>query len=576
MINPETGDQIIFNGEIYNFQCLARDLAAEGIPLHGHSDTEVLLHGLSLWGTDLIPRLEGMFAFAFYNAREQSVLLARDPVGIKPLYVAHIPGGLVFASEVRAVLASGIVAREWDMQAIAALLAYGAPQQPNTIFASIKSFPPGCFQTINPRQIARLPSPQRYWTYPACDDRLDEARSIEAIRTTMEDSVRDHLVADVPVGVFLSSGIDSTIVGTLAGKFSPHIRAFTVGFTDQPDMSEVPLAAETARLAGLRHVDVQITGADAEAACAHWLAVLDQPSMDGLNTYVISQAVRKEGIAVALSGQGGDELFGGYPSFVDVPRLVSMLRLISWMPIPLRKALFRTASFRKSEAVRQKLLDIIECKPRIMELYLQRRRAMSNSQLASLGITARTLGLNDAYLSEACLDGLRFDGDSTADISRLESHFFQGNMLLRDVDANSMAHSLEIRVPILDKRMLDLACRIPGDVRLPPHARSKHLLRTAFEPMFRPSLMQQKKKGFTLPIRRWMHGPLRELCEASLRHLKSSEMLHAEGVDSVWNTFLKQPESPIWSRAFVLCVLGFYMRKMDAVPASHAPVAPVR
>jgi asparagine synthase (glutamine-hydrolysing) len=563
MIHPRTGDQIVFNGEIYNFAELRDRLRADGETFAGHSDTEVLLHGLSRHGPDYIRKLRGMFAFAFFNAREQSLLLARDPVGIKPLYIARTPGGLVFASEVRAVLASGVVPRDWDMRTIAGFLAYGAPQQPQTIFSAVRSFPAGCYQLIRADQFdGALPPPVRYWDWPECDKTITERQAVEEIRAVMETAVKEHLVADVPVGVFLSSGLDSTIVGSLAAKHTPHLRAFTVGFADQPDMSEAPLAAETARLVGLEHVDIQITGADAAASVVPWLESIDQPSLDGHNTYVISKAVRAAGITVALSGQGGDELFGGYPTFTDVPRLRAMLRLFAWVPVPTRKALLRLASLRRPEAIRQKLLDIAGCRAQVLDLYLQRRRAMSNSQLATLGIESARLGLDDGFLTDDALGGLHFNGDRIADISRLECHFFQGNMLLRDVDCNSMAHSLEIRVPILDQRMLDLACRIPGPVRLPPGGKSKHLLRTAFADVLRPALLQQKKMGFTLPIRRWMTGPLRGLCEDALASLKSNDILRAGGIDSIWNAFLKEPESPIWTRAFSLCVLGHYMAKM--------------
>lgn len=569
MVHPDTGDQLIFNGEIYNYLELRDALKSEGVRFAGHGDTEALLHGLSRWGAGCVPRLKGMFAFAFYNVREQSLLLARDPVGIKPLYVARIPGGgIAFASEVRAILASGAVSREWDIQAVASLLAYGAVQQPHTVFAAIRSFPPGCHQVISAQRPDDPPSPQRYWRFPDCDRSVTEDQAVERVRATVNDAVKDHLVADVPVGVFLSSGLDSSIVGMIAARHSPLMKAFTVGFADQPDMSEAPIAAETARLAGLDHHDIQITGADAEAAVVPWLESIDQPSIDGLNTYVISQAVRRAGITVALSGMGGDELFGGYASFTDVPRLRTMLRLLSWIPAPLRRAMLGAAAMRRSRAVREKLLDISGCRAHVFDLYLQRRRMMSNGQLRTLGIDARRLGLNDGFLSEAAMDGVQFSGDMIADISRLECQFYQGNMLLRDTDANGMAHGLEIRVPLLDQRVIDLACSIPGAVRLPPRGRSKHLLRKAFAPEIRPELSQLRKRGFTLPIRRWMLGPLREHCEHSLRLLKENETLQPHGVDAVWSAFLREPESPIWTRAFMLCVLGFYMGKMSPTPGT--------
>jgi len=284
--------------------------------------------------------------------------------------------------------------------------------------------------------------------------------------------------------------------------------------------------------------------------------------MDGLNVYLISKVVREQGITVALSGQGGDELFGGYPSFGDVPKLRGMMRKIGWLPRALRAAFARSATIGRSEAVRQKFMDMARTDGSLRSLYFQRRRAMSCDQLAHLGLYSRELGLDDSFQPPDALEGVMADdGDPVWSISQLESRFYQGNMLLRDSDANGMAHSLEIRVPLLDQRMLDLMLATPGRVRLPNGRADKHLLRVAFAPMLRPALLNQGKKGFTLPIRRWMTGPMRDLCEHALIGLKSTGCLRKEGIDSLWQSFLSNPESPIWSRAFTLCVLGLYIRR---------------
>lgn len=562
MVHPKTGDELVFNGEIYNFQGLKQELLSAGECFIGHSDTEVLLHGLSRWGPDYLKRLKGMFAFAFFNAREQSLLLARDPVGIKPLYVASFPDGILFASEVRAILASGLVERTLDMQGVAGLLAYGAVQAPNTVVRGIRSFPAGSYQIFHAHGNGVAHTPQHYWSYPAARVQCTTGEVVEQLEHTLETAVCEHLVADVPVGVFLSSGLDSTIIAALMARHTTRVRTFTVGFADQPDMSEIPLAAETARLFNLDHTPILINGPQAEAATMAWSQSLDQPSVDGLNVYLISKVVREQGITVALSGQGGDELFGGYTSFSDVPRLRGMMRKIGWLPRLCRQAFAQMATMGRSEAVRQKFLDMVRTDGSVRSLYLQRRRAMSVDQLARLGIGARELGLDDSFLPPESLDGVAVDDrDPVWSISQLESRFYQGNMLLRDGDANGMAHSLEIRVPLLDQRMLDLMLAIPGPVRLPNGRADKHLMRMAFAPMLRPALLNQTKRGFTLPIRRWMTGPMRDLCEHALTGLKSVGCLSAAGIDSLWQSFLSNPESPIWSRAFTLCVLGLYIRK---------------
>lgn len=560
MVNAATGDVLTYNGELYNFQGLRRELEAEGVRFRGHSDTEVILHALGRWGPGSIDRMCGMYALAFYNARARTLLLARDPLGIKPLYIGRGGDGtVVFASEVRAVLASGVVSRDVNRGAVAGLLAYGAVQEPATFYAGVAPVPRGAVQEIDlsgerpgeARTIGR-------WRFPAVDESWNEARAVEAVKERLEIAVRDHLIADVPVGVFLSSGLDSTIMAGLAARHTERLRTFTVGFADNADMSEAALTKQTAADLGVEHNEIQVTGAEALASVRAWLGALDQPSMDGLNVYVISEAVRKRGIVVALSGQGGDELFGGYPSFADVPRAAAKMKQIAWMPAPVRAGLAGLATMRRPAAVRMKAADMARSGGSLRELYLHRRRAMSDGQLAELGIEAG--GAVDAsFLPAGATDDVEPCGDEVATIARLESRLYMGNMLLRDGDANGMAHSLEIRVPFLDRRVIDLAYSIPGRVLLPEGKANKHLLRRAFGPLVRPELASLAKRGFVLPIRRWMTGPLRETCETALAHLRSSGFVRPAGVDAVWSRFIAEPESPIWSRAFTLVVLGSYL-----------------
>jgi asparagine synthase (glutamine-hydrolysing) len=273
--------------------------------------------------------------------------------------------------------------------------------------------------------------------------------------------------------------------------------------------------------------------------------------------------VRLHGFTVALSGRGGDELFGGYRSFVDVQRLYRMMRMIRWLPRFARVGLARAATFSRSEIVKYKLRDIVRTSGSVPELYFQRRRLMAGPRLKALGIDNRVLGLTDSFQAPETLASLVTSADDIVwSVSQLECRFYQGNMLLRDSDANGMAHSLEIRVPMLDQRMLDLVLPVPGPVRLPDGACNKHLLRTTFPDFLRPELLNQTKRGFALPIRRWMLGPMREMCEDAIWNLKTWGMLRSEGIEATWRSFLADPESPVWSRAFTLCVLGSYLHRM--------------
>lgn len=565
MAHPETGDQIIFNGEIYNFQALRHELEAAGAKFRGHSDTEVLLHGLVRWGPEYISRLEGMYAFAFYKKSDGRLLLARDPVGIKPLYFSKPREALVFASEVRGILAAGLIDRKVDRQAVAGLLAYGSVPEPLTIYDSIRTFPAGCWRWFDARRLqdAEPLPPIRYWSFPEVNVQANESGAVCTLRETLDAAVRDHLVSDVPVGVFLSAGLDSTIMAALAAKHTPQLRTFTVGFADRPEMSEASLAAETARRIGTQHTDIQITGQEAEATARRWLDSLDQPSVDGLNTYVISQAVRAQGIVVALSGLGGDELFGGYSSFARVPRLMRLLGRVSWVPRSLRSAATSLATLGKPSAVQQKARDMAASNAGIVELFLQCRRSMSNGQLAALDVHAHELGLEPTFLPPDVMGSLRPQTDDVlAALSRLESTFYMGNTLLRDSDTNGMAHSLEIRVPLLDRRMLDFALALPGSVKLPTGVNNKHLLRTAFSEYLPSELTSRHKTGFTLPIGHWVAGPMRDLCESALRHLKGTGLLNRAGIDAVWSEYIRGTDRVHWTRPVTLCILGHYLQQV--------------
>lgn len=563
MTHPVTGDVLIYNGELYNHLELKQELEGRGVVFRGSSDTEVILHALVEWGPECVDRLKGMFAFAFLWKSQRRILLARDPLGIKPLYFATLPGVFAFASEVRSLVASGLVETEIDRRAMAGLLAYGAVQEPYTIFKQIRALEPGTVQMVElypatvwtPRVIHR-------WSIPEPDAAIDERAAVETLRKTLDESVRDHLISDVPVGVFLSAGIDSTIIASLAARHNRNLRTFTVGFADNPDLSESEFTGRTAADLGLQHTDVQVTGAEAVDSTKSWLSSLDQPSMDGFNVYLIAQAVRAQGIKVALSGQGGDELFGGYASFRDVPNLVRTMSRISWLGSDLRGRMASMAMTGRAHAVKEKAGDLFRTNGSAHELYLQRRRLMSDSQLAALGIDSTSLGLHRSFIPQETFDAIgAIAGDPVATVSRLESRLYMGNMLLRDGDANGMAHGLEIRVPFLDRRMLEMAYRIPGKIMLPEGKANKHLLRQAFGNFLRPELATMGKRGFILPIRRWMCDSLRPMCEEGLESLKTAGFVEKAGVDAIWQRFLGDPESQIWSRAFTLCVLGMYLKR---------------
>jgi asparagine synthase (glutamine-hydrolysing) len=561
MTDPATGNALVFNGEIYNFRSLQRELRATGVEFRSTGDTEVLLAALTRWGVPAtLKRLEGMYAFAFLDRRDCRLTLARDPLGIKPLYLAETGGGVAFASEVRAVLASGLVPDEIDRRGLAGFLAYGAVQHPFTLHERVRSLPPGSYQQFTATDTGwTADRPVSFWSYPEPES-VDARTATDTVRDTVTAAVRDHLIADVPVGVFLSAGLDSTIVAGVAAEAAPDLRAFTVGFSDHPDVSEMTLAADTAKLLGLTHVPINLPVADAETAFGEWLTAADQPSIDGLNTFVISRAVRREGIKVALSGLGADELFGGYPSFRDVPRLMRMRRRVGWLPGGVRRGLAGAVALRRPAAVRRKLADMMGGNGSLTDLYFHRRRVLSDREMSALGFRAGDIGLTPDFHDRSELAGID-PADPVRAVSQLESRFYQGNMLLRDSDVMGMAHGLEIRVPFLDRRLLEVVHAIPGAVRLPPGVPGKHLLRTAFAHLLRPQLTERPKTGFTLPVARWMLGPLRERCQKAIAACGDALSLPKSAVQGVWAEFERQPAGPQWTRALALVAAGDFVSR---------------
>jgi asparagine synthase (glutamine-hydrolysing) len=562
MKHPSSGDVLVFNGEIYNAPALRRQLESEGEEFRGHSDTEVLLHALGRWGTNCLGDLDGMYAFAWLDRRNQRLVLARDPLGIKPLYAVEVNGSLLYSSEVRALVASGQISGELDSLGLSSLLAYGSVQAPRTLFRGVRAFPAGHWQAFRIGDGIDASAPQSHWTFPAAESDRRRDDTIASVRDLLSESVKRHLLSDVPVGIFLSSGIDSTIVASLAAQHQTNIEAFTVGFTDAEDHSEAGLAEKTAGALSIPHQTLWLSENEAKDAALPWLDSLDQPSMDGLNTYVLSKCLRDSGIVVALSGQGGDELFGGYPSFQDVPRLLRLVGLVRKLPSSLQPSAIAILSTGRGVAFREKLVNMIQVGADLRGLALQRRRCFSDTQITQLLCEGPSHEVvRNHYLEPSEFAELPIsDDDPIHAVSLLESKFYLGNTLLPVGDSSGMSHGLEIRVPMLDRPVLNAVLGMPGDLRLPNGTADKHLLRHAFATCLRPELTRQSKRGFVLPVKRWMKGPLRPVCESALATLKDHDCFREDGIESIWKTYLREPETPIWSRAWLLVALGKYLQ----------------
>jgi asparagine synthase (glutamine-hydrolysing) len=581
---------VIFNGELYNYRELRQRLILAGHRFTSNSDTEILVHGWEEWGEDLLSELRGMFAFALLDLRKHFatvpiLFLARDPVGIKPLCYSQTPQGFVFASELRALLASNLVPRNLSQDALTSYLLFGSVSEPVTLVEHVFSVPPGHRLLLHLPDRRRSPRPRPWWDpsrSPAAKDfnrPRDFSSASRALRPLLEDAVRAHLIADVPVGLFLSSGLDSTAIAALAARAQQGIRSFTLSFPDTP-YDEAPLARLVAQRTGTNHTEVPLHGADMLARLDEALAALDQPTMDGINTYFVSWAARKVGLKVALSGLGGDELFAGYQTFRDTPKLQRLETLSHFVPAPLRRLsapLIRTLVSRNSSPdAARKAGDAWILPDALPHPYFFSRLLFPPSELSRLTqpkFRSSAVAADGATLDPTWLAWLERASDQAkllepiAGISWLEMRTYMVSTLLRDTDSVSMARSLEVRVPLLDTPLIEFMCALPDQARTQPgqptassKTHSKALLRSALDGLLPAEILDQRKRTFTLPWENWMRTSLRPRIEASFSSVAPAlaPHLHSAGVISVWDSFLHGQTT--WSRPWSLYVLNEWCR----------------
>lgn len=561
MQNPTAGDWIVYNGEIYNYPALRKELEAAGHSFASRCDTEAILKGFDQWGTGCFERLRGMFSLALYDAHKQRLVLARDPMGIKPLYYFSNGKTFAFASEVRALLATGHIPREINRRALASLLAYGAVQAPDTICKGVRALPPGTFAEIALAGSGYEPSIREFWHFPAPQPRDDREKAVAEVREHLEQSVQSHLLSDVPVAVFLSRGLDSTAIAALSASTSDQsVEAFTVTLEGHPAMDEGTAAARFAQHLGLRHHKVALTDAEARSQAQDFLNALDQPSVDGLNTYVVSKAVHDQGFKVALSGLGGDEIFGGYSTFRDIPRLLRWAPWAKAIPSGPRRFASAVLFAGKSPVQRLKAVELAETPFQCDHLYFRRRRLFSDREMTAFGLPAKDLGLNADYIPPECNQSQYLEPDAPeSTVGNLESRFYMANMLLRDADVCGMAHGLEIRVPMLDLDLVNLVSKLPSAWRVRDGRSNKPLLIDAMKERMASDLANQPKLGFSLPIADWMAGPFRERLAGLLDGVKSSNLLDSRAADQAWQQFTARPHAGTWPRAWLLAVLGSWI-----------------
>jgi asparagine synthase (glutamine-hydrolysing) len=651
----------VLNGEIYNFQELRQQLEDRGHQFRTRSDSEMMVHAYEEWGEECVEHFEGMFALAVFDRRSSefrvpssesknedqtqysalstqnspsTLFLARDRLGIKPLYYYarsaqfRVPSSqfpvkteiqnssseigspkletrnskletFLFASEVRTLLASGVVPRQLSKAAVESYLLFGSVSEPMTLIEDVFSLPPGYRMTINLGDAAPL-RPEAYWNIADArrgdgyefrvssfefksDDaqrgrsgdvetgrgsesqnggsstKTSHANSPQRVRQLLTDSVRKHLIADVPVGVFLSSGIDSTALAALASREAAGVHTFTVAFPEK-EFSEAEIARRTAATLGTTHQELMLNGDEMLARLNEAVGALDQPSIDGINTYFVSWGAAQAGLKVTLSGLGGDEIFGGYNTFRRTTSFQRLASVGASMPRSVRTAVAAAVTGAGghfvSGDVARKLTAILGNGESLPDAFYYGRTLFTPAQVTALLVDHNANGAMPAWrswLAETALQANQLD--AFAAVTCMEARSYLVNTLLRDTDSMSMAHSLEVRVPFLDHPLVEFVTHLPQAEKL-RKGMPKALLIEALRDLLPGDVVGQKKRGFTFPWAEWLRGPLKSRVENGLSELSPAlrEVLDAKETRRVWQDYLEGKTS--WSRPWSLYVLN--------------------
>lgn len=556
---------IVFNGEIYNYRELRRELEATSGLGHGRgfrtaSDTEVLLRAYEAWGASCLDRLEGMFAFAIWDRDRNELFLARDRMGIKPLYLYRSGGTCIFASELRALLASGMVPRRLDADAVVDFLRYQTVHGPNTMIKDIRMLRPGYWMKFTAGEVVE----HRWYDPTQAAIRQRSMRSLEEVRGEVRQrlarAVEKRMVADVPFGAFLSGGIDSSaIVGLMAEVSSAPVHTFSIGF-DEERFSEERFAGLVARKFRTEHTPIRLGPMDMLRELPHALAAMDHPSADGPNTYVVSKVTKQAGISMALSGLGGDEVFAGYPVFT---RTLSLRRhqWITRTPPALRMWLARAINAARPGTTSVKLGELLRAGSfSVEETYPISRLVRSDAEIMAL---IRTSHLPANAVTVEMEQRISRDRGSElpllSQVSLGELGTYLPDVLLRDTDQMSMAHALEVRVPFLDHDLVEFVLSVEDDLKF-PHT-PKELLVRSLGDLLPPEIVHRPKMGFVLPWELWMRAELRDLCEERLTYLGGMSMFRSDAVARLWERFLAADRRVSWSRLWSLVVLADWLQR---------------
>jgi asparagine synthase (glutamine-hydrolysing) len=545
---------ITFNGEIYNFQELRENLISQGEKFHSQTDTEVILKLYQKIGFNCVQHLRGMFAFAIWDDLEKTCFLARDPLGIKPLYYYQLGTTLVFASELRAVLASGLPAINMSVEGLYGYLTTGSVPEPYTLITDIHCLPAGNWLYWHNGNTTK----KQYWQISFTPEAISPPEAEEIVRKALLDSIQHHFISDVPVGIFLSGGIDSTTILALATQTQQsQLSTYSIAFAES-EFNEGELAQKIANHFGAKHTEYQVTSSFAKSILPDFLAAIDQPSIDGFNTFCVSKVAHDHNMKVVLSGLGGDEIFGGYKSFQKVPQMVEWGKKLNTLPF-LRTGLGLGLERWGTSPKIKRLGGFLKQPPTFASAYNTFRGIFSHQEacmiINQLSISIPILpplvppyqgGKPESESSSPPLlrGGLGWGSTPEDEVSFLELSGYMRNQLLRDSDIMSMNWGLELRVPFVDKTLLEAVAPIPSNIRL---AQGKKLLTQAITEI--PDwVVNRPKKGFSFPFENWMNSEFGD---------------YFDNVHQNLNIPLNIPLNP-WYRRWSLAILNHWWEQINS------------
>lgn len=555
---------LVFNGEIYNYKSLKKQL---DYPFKSDSDSEVILAAFAEWGIDCIKKFEGMFAFAIWDNVEKKIFLVRDRLGIKPLYYYRDENKYIFSSEMRSLLASGFIPKNLDHHGLEDFLRYQTVHAPRTMIENVCMLLPAHYVEISETEWIE----KCYWQAHHTEQKI--GKTYKKIKTDIYDrlneAVEKRLVADVPFGAFLSGGIDSSIVVGLMSRMSNQkVKTFCVSF-DEEEFSEAKYARQVANKFGTEHHDIRLKPNDFLDIIPKALSAMDHPSGDGINTYIVSKVTKEKGIDMALSGLGGDELFAGYEFFTMLNKFNNN-KWIGKLPIFLKSNVGRLRQKYRPSVASDKLFGLLSQKnwkldytyPLIRQVFLDER---IKSFLRKNQLTENRV--RTAFKSLARQKGFK-NLPFLSQISVAELFTYLQNILLRDADQMSMAHTLEIRVPFLDHKLIEYVLQVPDSFKY-PHS-PKKLLTDSVGDLLPSEVVNREKMGFTLPWQIWLKNELFGFCDERIQSLASRPEFNEQGIMNVWKQFLDNDPRVTWARVWNLVVLENWLQEhqISASPTS--------